>query len=183
MPDNAALTPAVRVALLDAFKKRFNNSDLLIPGNLLMRPVEQHIAPREPHKAFGTAEGYKQLVERRGEAAILHQAGVALDVGREIGSNSFGFDIVEGPINNFSGEAVGVFAFLPYTPKLPGRTNRAVLRIMGIRRHQELRAVEERRHALPGFLIADLLADALVGRHVRGFDLDYAQGQPVDEKR
>ncbi len=131
MPDDAALSPAIGVALFDALQQSLDNGDLLVPRDLLVRPVEQHVAPRETHESLGAAKRHQHFVERRDEAAILHQAGVALDVGREIGSDPFGFDIVEGPIDDIGGEAVGVLSLLPYAPKLPRRADRAVLRIVG----------------------------------------------------
>ena len=140
MPDDAPPSLTGLVTLFGSLQKGFDGRNLLIAGDLLLRPIEQHVAAHQPHEAFWPAKANDGFVERRDEAVLLHQSIVPLHIRREIDGYPLALDAIQRPVDDISGEVGGILAFLPCAPQLPRRADGAVARIVTVGGEQELRA-------------------------------------------
>src|ERR1700694_1347290 len=110
---------------------------------------------------------------------VFHQAIVTLHVGSKIDGHPFSFDRVERAIDDIHREVRKILTLLPHAPQLAWRSNRPIARIMTVGREEQLRRIEQRGYTFSRFLITNLLAYPLIGRHMRGLYLDHAERNTV----
>ena len=155
MPDNATLTVALFVRLLNGLDNLFNSEILLIPANLLYIGVKEDKVPDQFHDPF--------FAEQRNQIPIL---------------------LSWGPVSHILGQCLflksGVL-FLPHIPELLRRAGGSILHSVFVGRHHNLGKLVELWDILL-LLIADILLHSLFYADLGRFTLNDSEWDTVDKQ-
>ena len=155
MPDNATLTVALFVRLLNGLDNLFDGEILLIPANLLYIGVKEDKVPDQFHDPF--------FAEQRNQIPIL---------------------LSWGPVSHILGQCLflksGVL-FLPHIPELLRRAGGSILHSVFVGRHHNLGKLVELWDILL-LLIADILLHSLFYADLGRFTLNDGEGNTVDKQ-
>lgn len=96
MPDHAAFSTVLVVALLHALQQMLDGEILRMAGDFLVGPVEQHKPSRQIQQAVGAAQTHQRAVQRGRQtvAGVVHRE-VAATVRGEILEDLVGFDRIQ----------------------------------------------------------------------------------------
>ena len=155
MPDNATLTVALFVRLLNGLDNLFDGEILLIPANLLYIGVKEDKVPDQFHDPF--------FAEQRNQIPIL---------------------LSWGPVSHILGQCLflknGVL-FLPHIPEFLGRAGGGILHSVFIGRHHDLSKLVELWDILL-LLVANVLLHSLFHTDLWSFTLNDSEGNTVDKQ-
>ena len=155
MPNDAALTVALFVWLLNGLDNLFDGKILLIPANLLYIGIKEHKVPNQFHDPC--------FAEQRNQIPIL---------------------LSGGPASHMLGQCLfqksGVL-FLPYIPKFFRRAGGGILHSVFIGRHHDLSKLVELWDILL-LLVADVLLHSLFYADLGRFTLNDSEWDTVDKQ-
>ena len=155
MPNDAALTVALFVWLLNGLDNLFNGEILLIPANLLYICIKEHKVPDQFHDPC--------FAEQRNQIPIL---------------------LSGGPVSHILGQCLflksGVL-FLPHIPELLRRAGGSILHSVFVGRHHDLGKLVELRDILL-LLVANVLLHSLFHTDLWSFTLNDSEGNTVDKQ-